>query len=431
MMVDQSLTAAPAGARAQVDRVSWLASLLVASIFIPEAMGLILFDFRFTITRVVLVLCLPSVIFFFGELIASGRYRFIWSDAMFALTALWMIIALSHIDGLNSALKGDGGGATALEFAGSYFLIRATVRNALQAQSLVRLFCLLASIAGLFGIFDVVFDTHILRQGLAQVLGYQFYVLDHVSDPFMDYRLGMLRAQGPMEHPILYGIMMCYALLLGRQLRGWRRNLCWIGCGIGLFLSLSSGPWEAFIIGVGLVVYCKVMRVPARWTLLSVVLCLMISFIFMVMSNPFGWIFSHFMLDAQTGYFRLLIWQAAGADVLQSPIFGIGATNGWFRPEWLTDTVNSLWLRDAMLFGIPGSIMVGLSMIGACIPAVRVTTANFMRVRDQDVVLATTLEIIIAITIFLGFTVFYWGSVWVAVGALSGLRASLGQFATE
>jgi O-antigen ligase len=240
----------------------------------------------------------------------------------------------------------------------------------------------------------------------------------------------MLRAQGPIEHPILYGIMMCYALLLSRLLQGWRKRLCWVGCGIGLFLSLSSAPWEAFVLGLGLIAYCA-MRLPAKWTLMTVGLALFISFIFLVSSNPLGWIFNHFTLNAETGYFRLLIWQAAGADVLESPIFGIGATDNWFRPDWLPNTIDSLWLRDAMLFGIPGSILVGVAMISACVPAVRVTTFNFMRVRDQDVILATTLEIIIVLTIFLGFTVFYWGSVWVTVGALAGLRACLGQFATE
>lgn len=438
-MVDQSLiaTAAPSRgvnptvAQGQVDRVGYLASLLVVSIFIPEAMGFILFGFRFTITRAVLTICFPAIIFYFGELIATGRYRFVWSDVMFPITAVWMIVSLSQTDGLDNALKGSDGGAVAFEFVGSYFLIRATIRNALQAQTLVRLFCLLASIAGLSGILDVVFNTHILREGLAQIMGYKFYFLDRASDPFMDYRLGMLRAQGPIEHPILYGIMMCYALLLSRMLEGWRRNLCWIGCGVGLFLSLSSAPWEASILGLALVVYCRVMRVPAKWTLLSILLCLVASVIWLATTNPLGWIFSHFMLDAETGYYRLLIWQAAGADVLQSPIFGIGATNNWFRPDWLPNTIDSLWLRDAMLFGIPGSVLVGISMITTCCPAVRITRYNFSRLHDRDVVLATTLEIIIVLTIFLGFTVFYWGSVWVTAGALSGLRASLGQLASD
>ncbi len=424
----EKFIAARLAARRDADRVNIFATLLIVSIFIPEAFGFFLFDLRLPPARAVLLFSFPALIFFFVESLVAGRYRFQIADLLFAVTTLWMIVAAAQIDGLDVAIKGAG--VTALEFAGSYLALRATIRTGAQAQRVTQLFCLLASVAGFLGLLDVLADQHVLRQGLARITGYSFFA-DGPTDPLAEYRLGFFRADGPFEHPILYGIMMCYSLLLGRVLEGWRKHLCRIGCGLGLLLSISSAPWEGLVVGLALVYYCRIVQLPAKWLLLTGALATVVSVIFLATSNPLGWIFNHLTLDAGTGYFRMMIWDAAGADVLDSPIFGIGATLNWFRPEWMPPSVDSLWLREAMLFGIPGSLLVASCLIGACVLPVRLTATNAGRLSKRDVVLADTLDIITFLTIYLGFTVFYWGSVWVTVGVLAGMRASLGQLAAD
>ena len=73
----------------------------------------------------------------------------------------------------------------------------------------------------------------------------------------------------------------------------------------------------------------------------TAMIAIAISVVFLTTVNPLGWIFNHFTLDPSTGYFRLMIWDAAGADVMQSPIFGIGTTDDWFRPTWMSSSVDS------------------------------------------------------------------------------------------
>jgi hypothetical protein len=413
---------------AAAERARPLVALVVISIFIPEALGFILFDLRLTISRALLLLALPALIFAFGELIAAARYRFVLSDLLFPITIMWMILAQSQIDGLDSALRSAG--VSALEFGGAYFAARSLIRSGGQAQGVARLYCICAAIAGVIGVLDVVLNEHILRESLAKLTGYKFY-FDRQAEPMLSYRLGFLRAQGPLEHPIIYGVVMCYALMLSRVLIGFEKLLCRIGCGIGLFISLSSAAWEAMAIGIGLMYYCRFARFPARWTVLVVTITLFFTIVFLSTVNPLGWIFNHFTLDASTGYFRLMIWDAAGADVLESPIFGLGTTNDWFRPSWMPSSVDSLWLRSAMLFGIPGSLLIALALIGASIPKARRTPRNADRVTARDILLAETLDIITFLTIFIGFTVFYWGSAWITLGLLAGLRAYLGQHAAE
>lgn len=409
------------------DRTGFLAPLFVISIFIPEAFGFFLFDLRLTPVRALLLVSVPFILFMLVGNVAARRYRFQVADLVFLVTMVWMVCADAQIDGLDAALK--TGGVSALEFGGAYFLMRATVHTGPQARKLLRLFCGAAIVAGLLATLDVFAGQHVLREGLARITGYQF--AQRATDLPEDYRLGILRVAGPFEHPILAGIMMCYALLLSEVLDGWRRYLCWFACGLCLFLSLSSAPWEGLIVGLALTAYSRFVRVPARWTLLVGFLAVALTIFFLSMPNPLGWIFNHFTLDAGTGYFRMMIWQAAGADVLDSPILGIGSTIDWFRPTWMPPSVDALWLREAMLFGIPGSIMVALCLITSCFTPVRATLRNALSIGSRDVAIATKLEIITLLTIYLGFTVFYWGSVWVTIGMLAGLRASLGAAASD
>jgi O-antigen ligase len=244
--------------------------------------------------------------------------------------------------------------------------------------------------------------------------------------------LGLYRAEGIFEHPILSGIAMCYALILAAGLRGPRRALCFLGCGTGLFLSLSSAPWLAMAIGLACLIYRRIARAIAhRWLLLAGAGACMIGAIFIVSKNPFGFIFSHMTLDAATGYFRLLIWEYAGWDLWQSPIFGIGLSSDWLRPDWMPSSVDSLWLRAAMLYGIPGSALIGLSLVSASSRAVRISPRNAGWIGPREVRLAEALGIIAFLTVFLGFTVHYWGICSLILSLLIGLRATLGQLAAE
>src|SRR5205823_1923317 len=147
------------------DRVSTLITLIVISIFVTEAFGFFLLDLRLTVVRALLLVTLTAMIFAFGELIAAARYRLILSDLLFPVTMAWMILAQSQIDGLDSALK--SGGVSALEFGAPYLAARGLIRSGGQAQGVARLFCVCAAIAGVLGVLDVVFNVHVLRDGLA------------------------------------------------------------------------------------------------------------------------------------------------------------------------------------------------------------------------------------------------------------------------
>jgi hypothetical protein len=404
--------------------------MLVIAIFLPEAFSFSLFEFRLTVARLFSLLLVPVLLVGFAGLLTSRHYRFVLSDLLVPVTGLWMMLAPAVIDGLPTALK--SGGILALEFIGPYLIIRCFIRSIDHVHRTVRLFCTVAAIVGPLGILDTIASYPVLHDEVARITGHVYVSAMIVHDPADYYRLGLYRAEGAFEHPILFGVAMCYALILVGGLAGARRVLCFIGCGSGLFLSLSSAPWLATAIGVGCLIYRRIASpIGHRWLLLVGGGACMIGAIFIVSNNPFGFIFSHLTLDERTAYFRLLIWQYAGWDLWQSPIFGIGILTDWLRPDWMSDSVDSLWLRAAMIYGIPGSALMASSLVAASSRPVSVTPRNAGFIGQREMRLAEALGIVTFLTVLLGFTVYYWGICSLIVSLLVGIRATLGQLAAE
>ena len=218
-------------------------TMLVIAIFLPEAFSFSLFEFRLTVARLFSLLLVPVLLVGFAGLLTSRHYRFVLSDLLVPVTGLWMMLAPAVIDGLPTALK--SGGILALEFIGPYLIIRCFIRSIDHVHRTVRLFCTVAAIVGPLGILDTIASYPVLHDEVARITGHVYVSAMIVHDPADYYRLGLYRAEGAFEHPILFGVAMCYALILVGGLAGARRVLCFIGCGSGLFLSLSSAPWLA------------------------------------------------------------------------------------------------------------------------------------------------------------------------------------------
>ncbi len=407
--------------------------LLIILAFLPEALGFFLFGIRFTPTTLAAVILLPSALICLADVTASGRYHFVASDLLMLLALIWMIAAPSVVDGLGRALQTAG--SEALRLVVPYTLMRFGLRGREQVHAIVRVFCIVAAVAGLLGILDTVSGRYLLRSGLASITGYEFY--NPEATTAADYnnlhRLGLLRAEGPLDHPIMFGITMCYAFLLSRDLERRCRMFCRVSCGIGLFLSLSSAPWLGIVTGLALATYDGIAHFPRRWLALIAVGSLMLVAIFIISNDPVAWFIGHLTLDPMTGWYRMLTWHLAGELISQSPVFGIGLEENWQRPEWMgfSNSVDALWLRLAMKYGIPGSLFVAIALIGSSSLPVGQTRSNSVGIEERETKLASILGITTFLTIYLGFTVYYFGSLWTIIGMLAGIRAYLGQLSAN
>jgi len=76
-------------------------------------------------------------------------------------------------------------------------------------------------------------------------------------------------------------------------------------------------------------------------------------------------------------------------------------------------------------------VLMGLSLISASSRPVLVLPRRSRHIGERELRLAEGLGIVAFLTIFLGFTVHYWGICNLILSLLVGIRATLGQLAAE
>jgi hypothetical protein len=160
-------------------------------------------------------------------------------------------------------------------------------------------------------------------------------------------------------------------------------------------------------------------RMKGKWLLVWGAFAALVVPVFLLSNAPFGFLFDSLTLDPATAYYRLYIWNMVGPPILDSPYFGVYSDNVDYQ-----GSIDSLWLVLAMIYGMPCSIMVGLSMIGCCSLPTDQSRADLSPAESR---IGTVLGVVMVLIIYMGFTVHFWGSVWILVGLLTGLRASLGE----
>ncbi len=179
-----------------------------------------------------------------------------------------------------------------------------------------------------------------------------------------EMRLGMHRAQGPFEHPILFGVFCasCFSasiLVWGQHLSGAGRTIRGLVVGTATFLSLSMGAYVSLMIQIALLLWDKILySVQARWKIL--LLGFLAFYIFIDLASdrsPINVITSILTFRGGAAYNRILIWEYGTAEVMRHPIFGLGF-NDWIRLPWMVASVDNFWLVIAMKFGLPALICV-------------------------------------------------------------------------
>ena len=387
--------------------------ILLLTLFLPEAFSFFVFGLRLTFTRVICLFLAPMLTARFIAKIASGNYRFVASDLFVPLSGIWMILGPAVMNGLSDTLVHSG--PDVLEYVIPYMATRLLLSSRGQSIAFVELLCLVIAFVAADALLDTLTGHYFTRDLAGQLAG--FYKDWNVNDEF---RFGLLRAAGPIEHPILFGFICAIGFLISLTVRIRRRKILTLMCGLGIIISFSSAPQQSLLLGIALLAYRRVFtNVRNRWILLSIPPIIGASILFSSTSTPFGHLFDYLTIDPQTAYYRLYIWRMVGPAVLQSPYFGIlqGSTD-------YQGTVDSLWLVLSMVYGIPCAILTGLSLIGCCSLT---TSSPPARLSKTEAALGTTLGIIMFLVIYMGFTVYLWASTWILVGLLVGVRAHLGE----
>jgi hypothetical protein len=412
-----SSSAGPSSDHALPAKLPLPLKVVLVLLFLPQELSLFLGDLRLTPERLILLLLTPIVVMRLAQKIAAGQYRFIASDLFVFMAAIWMFLGPTIIGDFGEALRHSG--PVALEYLISYLATRTLLEKRGQALAFVSWLCIVISIVAIDGLVDTATGKYATRELLGQVTGYT-----DLSYAFDLYRFGLLRATGPVEHPILLGFDCAVGLLVAFAANIALRWFSIVFCTVGVLIAFSSAAQQSVFMGLGLMAYGRLLvAVRGRWVLLigSVAIC--IGGLFLLVGSPFVTLIKATALDPSTGYYRLYIWNSLGPIILDRPYFGIPPE---LSAQVYKGTVDSLWLVLSLLYGIPCAVLTGLAMITACSSVER--GGNRLLTREEAR-LAMVLSIVIFLAIFGGFTVHFWGSTWILIGLLVGLRAHLGELA--
>jgi hypothetical protein len=391
---------------------AWLA--LIGLIIPAGEVQVFIGSAKFTTGRLgITLLLVPAVIRMFGR----GR-KFLVSDFFVCATAAWMIVA--------GATEGDSASisssiAEAIEICGGYLVARAYFFGPAAMRTFLRVLKILTFAAILLAMADTVSGRLIVHETIASVL--------HVAPTQgAGERAGLVRAASTFDHPILLGVFCSLVgiIELYSERNAMRRVLFAGFCFFGSALSFSSAGIIACFLGVGLYSYDRLLngfswRWRAFWGSFS-----LIALAFFLASNaPLGWIVTHLTFDAETGYYRFMIWDAAIPTILESPFIGFGFRLLESHPI-LTATVDSVWLVLALRFGLPMVILLILANATAIRPVGLPLTGCVDEIFVSG--LRTGFTIILAMFMFLGLTVHYWNYLWIFWGICIGIRASLYEY---
>ena len=399
---------------------AWLAliGLIIPAAEVTFNMG----GVKFTVGQLgIMLLLMPALV----TLLQKSR-SFVVSDFFVCATAGWMVVAGIMAPGSASF---SSSAAESIEFAGGYFVARAFFFGPLAIQTFVNVLKILACTAVVLGIADSVSGRLLIHDIVAP-----FFNVEPI-----DYQVrgNMIRATSTFDHAILFGAFSCLVgtILLHSERDTGKRIFYVCVCLLGCILSWSSSSLMAFSIVLAAYTYNRIMhRHKNRWVIFwSIIAVLLIAF-FITSNNPMGWIISHLTLDPESGFYRLMIWDAVFAKVSDSWFFGFG-----FNPfgNWILDTtVDSVWLVFALRFGVPTVALLFLSNVTAFLPTKK---ARERRIRNEDTFTASAIDnnmadlsrgftTVLVMFMFIGLTVHFWNYVWIFWGICIGVRASLREW---
>jgi len=265
----------------------------------------------------------------------ASRTRFGLPDVLMlvhvGLVAFSSIYHAGFGDGLECAI------ATTIDMGLAYFVARVAIAEVRDYHFFLRAALALAAISGVFGIIECL-------TGISPIRAVFHPFFPKVRDTYLHgERLGLFRASSTFRVDILFGLfcMMCAGLIVTMSPKrlNLRPSIYYALLGLtllGLFSSLSSGPWLAMIMTLGLFAYDRILRKEKRrWKLMFAGLG--VGFIVLALfSNrgPFRLIIDYLSLNPMSGYVRLAMYDAVMALAPDNWLIGWGWEADWPRPEW-------------------------------------------------------------------------------------------------
>ncbi|KQS80566.1 hypothetical protein ASG25_02995 [Rhizobium sp. Leaf384] len=389
--------------------------LFPMSIVFPATFALPLAN-ALTVPRLFLFFTIYPTIREIYRKLTGGGYVPVLSDVMVILMTMWMVIVIVIHQGPKGLI--GFGSLSAIEFAAGYFMARVFFGTPIGFNQFTRVLPIVVGLVLATALVDTASG-----QALFAKIGQQMTGGPPV-EPFPK-RFGLVRAQGSLEHPILLGIffVMSSVLLFFSDLKPLRK-VFWIGvCLFAMLLPLSSAPILSMTMAFGLILLLnRVKNIPWATMMIFLVGIFFVASFMILVDNPVLTLINNLTLDPQTGVFRTLIWKWALLNIERAPLIGIGFDD-WMRAEDMPTSIDSLYLVQAIRFGIPALALLVLALLTT---GVTMQSRPLVRYPNPAIdFIRTGLGVCIFIILFNAFTVHFWGADWVLLAIVMGMRAGM------
>ena len=384
----------------------WI-KLFLFSMLLPSEFSVALGSVRLSVYKVVLVCAFFPMLF---KYIAKKDIKFSLADFLVLFHLSWTSISLLVNHGLDFSIEPIG--SRIIDFGGAYLLARVYVRNVSDFDSVIAVSLVVMSILLPILIFESVTGQYIVHKIASSIVGQGFYV-------DLGQRLGLTRAMGPFDHPILLGVIAAsfFSLVWARfsfsGKASTKRYIASFVVFISAASSLSSSSLLVLAGQMGLMGWNWLLeKVRFRWKLLVFLLVFVLLGIeFLSNRSALKVLISYLTFSSHTAYYRLAIYEAGWNNVLANPLFGIGFDD-WERPGWLAASVDSFWLLQMMQFGLPGGTSSALLVLVALVKSNHYS-GQFLRYKFAWVI--SIVSLVVA-----GFTVHFWGTAFVFFSFILG-----------
>jgi hypothetical protein len=270
-------------------------------------------------------------------------------DLLILACCLWLGLGLIVNHGLSSIPRAT---IMCVELFGGYLVGRTLIRNRIDHKNYFRYLTAVFAFILPFAVLEMLTNFNVLRT-----------VADVVLDVprrqgNLGQRFGLFRAQGPLEHPILFGMVASMGVanvfyIYRKSLQGTVRAMLFA---FMTFTTLSTGPLLSVFFQLCLMAWDRALAfVRFRWVLLAyLVLLALLAIRIGAEFEIRDFIVNRLSYSQGSAEGRLVNFDYGMMEVRRHPVFGIGL-NDWTRPWWRANepTFDNFWLGFAMRYGLP------------------------------------------------------------------------------
>jgi hypothetical protein len=336
--------------------------LLIASLLCPTELSVYVAGLRLPPHRIALIILFPIAVY---RMVMRPDIRIRSFDLAMVAYNVATLAAYSYhgIQFIGPDLTPSNGtvygGSVALEGLVGYLVARAWIRDIEQFRVVLRLLLAAVVVAGLIALPETLLGQNFAHDIMQGLTGY-------AHPRGIELRLGLTRAYGTFDHPILLGSFCASVLALSwYSVRPgaprWGRAAIVVAA---TFTALSSAPLLVCAVQGALIGWDRLTRGIAKRATISVV-ALVVLYVAASMAmtrSPAAFIATGMTLDPWTGYYRLMIWENGMDNVWDNPWVGLGLAD-WRRPAWMASaSVDAFWLVIAMRAGIPTFLLLALAI---------------------------------------------------------------------